>query len=290
MNAWGVCSASAVTPITSAKSKKPRNRRFKRRTRPSKNGEKGSDNFVVNLSSHDLTESEKSLLSKGLGVRPRPKGYDRGKLIEDTLAFSRRMRLKLHFTFDLFDNTIDSENNPDNPTQPANINHTADSKEKYSTFSPKSHWQPPRQGHDIETFVSSVKSDIASHRPPKPRHDNLTKEERNALYSLQRRSDIVIKPADKGSAVVVMERQHYVSEVERQLNDSTYYELLDHVPTDEFAKMYQRQLRRCLRMIISPERIPHRCPAKSRQVLFAPENTQSWKPWAPHSFSQWTPN
>ena len=213
LNALGVRSAAAVTPITSAKNKKPRNRRFKRRARPPKNGEKGSDNFVVNLSSHDLNESEKSLLSKGLGFCPRPKGYDRGKLIEDTLAFSRRMRLKSHFTkVDLFDNTIDPDNDPDNPSQTANINYTTDSKEKYSTFIPKSHWQPPRQGHDLETFVSSVESDIASHKPPKPRHDNLTKEERNALHSLQRRSDIVIKPADKGSAVVVMDRDHYVSE------------------------------------------------------------------------------
>lgn len=40
LNALGVRSAAAVTPITSAKSKKPRNRRFKRRTRPPENGEK----------------------------------------------------------------------------------------------------------------------------------------------------------------------------------------------------------------------------------------------------------
>ena len=52
----------------------------------------------------------------------------------------------------------------------------------------------------------------------------------------ERRSDTVIKPADKGSAVVVMDRHRYVSEEERQLNDSTRNELLDHDPTDEFAK------------------------------------------------------
>ena len=144
LNALGVRSAAAVTPITSAKNKKPRNRRFKRSARPPKTGEKGSDNFVVNLSSHDLNESEKSLLSKGLGFCPRPKGYDRGKLIEDTLAFSRRMRLKSHFTkVDLFDNTIDPDNDPDNPSQTANINYTTDSKEKYSTFIPKSHGNLP---------------------------------------------------------------------------------------------------------------------------------------------------
>ena len=179
-----------------------------------------------------MTESETSLLSKGLGFCPRPKGYDRGKLIKDTLAFGRRMRLKSHFTkADLFYGTNDPDNDPDNPSQTANINYTTDSKEKYSTFFPKSHWQPPRQGHDLEMFVSGVKSDIASHKAPKPRHDNLTKEELTALHSLQRRSDIIIKPVDKGSAVVVMDRDHYFSEAERHLNDLTYYKLLDHDPT-----------------------------------------------------------
>ena len=33
-----------------------------------------------------------------------------------------------------------------------------------------------------------------------------------------------------------MDRDHYVSEAERQLNDSTFYKPLDHDPTPEFAK------------------------------------------------------
>ena len=33
-----------------------------------------------------------------------------------------------------------------------------------------------------------------------------------------------------------MDRDHYISEAERQLGDSTYYKLLDHDPTPEFAK------------------------------------------------------
>ena len=36
--------------------------------------------------------------------------------------------------------------------------------------------------------------------------------------------------------VVVMDKDHYVSEAERQLGDSTYYRLLDHDPTLEFTK------------------------------------------------------
>ena len=81
-----------------------------------------------------------------------------------------------------------------------------------------------------------MESDIAKHKPPLPKHDNLKPSERSALHSLKKREDIIIKPADKGSAVVVMDREHYISEAERQLNDSTFYKALDHDPTHEFAK------------------------------------------------------
>ena len=81
-----------------------------------------------------------------------------------------------------------------------------------------------------------MESDIAKHKPPTLKHYNLKPYKRSALHILQKREDIVIKPADKGSAVVVMDREHYVSEAERQLNDSTFYKALDHSPTHEFAE------------------------------------------------------
>ena len=65
--------------------------------------------------------------------------------------------------------------------------------------------------------------------------DNLTKDERTALRSLQNRSDIVIKPADKGSAVVVMSREDYVAEAHRQLGDIQYYHQLDKDPTEALS-------------------------------------------------------
>ena len=36
--------------------------------------------------------------------------------------------------------------------------------------------------------------------------------------------------------VVVLNREHYVSEAERQQNDSTFYKAQNHNPTHEFAK------------------------------------------------------
>jgi hypothetical protein len=43
-----------------------------------------------------------------------------------------------------------------------------------------------------------------------PTHNNLTPEEKGALQELKEREDIVIKPADKGSAVVVMDKVDYL--------------------------------------------------------------------------------
>jgi len=40
----------------------------------------------------------------------------------------------------------------------------------------------------------------------------MTSEERAALISLRQRADIVIKPADKGGAVVVLDRNLYQQE------------------------------------------------------------------------------
>ena len=49
-------------------------------------------------------------------------------------------------------------------------------------------------------------------------------EERKALTKLRKRSDIVIKPADKGSGTVIMDYSWYVDECRRQLNDTKYYQ------------------------------------------------------------------
>ena len=45
---------------------------------------------------------------------------------------------------------------------------------------------------------------------PKNKFINLTNRERKALYALKNNKSIVIKSADKGSAVVVWDREEYI--------------------------------------------------------------------------------
>ena len=89
--------------------------------------------------------------------------------------------------------------------------------EKYPELVERSDLQLPKQAHDLETFINSMESDITQHKHPTPKHNKYKPFERSALHSLQKREGIIIKPADNGSAVVVMDRGQYVSEAERQL-------------------------------------------------------------------------
>ena len=66
-------------------------------------------------------------------------------------------------------------------------------------------------------------------KPRAPCHQNLSPGEKHALAEFRRNTDIVIKPADKGSAIVVQNREDYIQEGYRQLQDPNYYR---EVPTD----------------------------------------------------------
>ena len=171
--ALGVDHVLTLQPVIPSKCKKPRNKRFFRHQRREETSKTANDTPVVNLLSVDLTELENRVLSKGLRFCPHPKIYDRGNLLHDTMVFSRRMRLKSHF------------NNRDD---------TNCSSEKYPNFVPKDDLQPPKQDPDLETFISSMESDIALHKSSKPKHDTLTKSERSALYDLQNRQEIKLNP------------------------------------------------------------------------------------------------
>eukprot|EP00061_Rhincodon_typus_P000479 g11839.t1 len=54
---------------------------------------------------------------------------------------------------------------------------------------------------------------------------------RDGEHSIRSNSNFVIKPADKGGAVVVWHTDLYLVEAERQLSDTSSYLPLDHDPT-----------------------------------------------------------
>ena len=63
-------------------------------------------------------------------------------------------------------------------------------------------WIPkPSKNTRLESVIDLIKSDIIHHVDVHvPKTDNLTQAERSAFRDIQERDDIIIKPADKGSA------------------------------------------------------------------------------------------
>ena len=77
--------------------------------------------------------------------------------------------------------------------------------------------------------MSSLEEKLMKIEIPKDKYNNFTSEERQALYDLKNNKNIVTKGVDKGSAVVVLDREDYIKEAEKQLGDSDAYE---EVPDD----------------------------------------------------------
>ena len=69
-------------------------------------------------------------------------------------------------------------------------------------------------------------------------YNKLTSQERRVLLSLRTRTDITIKPADKGSATAVMSRWDYMYliKVMSHLENENFYQRLDEEdPMEQFA-------------------------------------------------------
>ena len=71
---------------------------------------------------------------------------------------------------------------------------------------PKSTFNPRNKDAAIEIYLSSLEEKLMRIEIPKDEYNNLTWEERGALFDLKSDETIVIKGADKESAVVVLDR------------------------------------------------------------------------------------
>ncbi|KAL9958564.1 hypothetical protein ACROYT_G035593 [Oculina patagonica] len=99
---------------------------------------------------------------------------------------------------------------------------------------------PAAAQDEIRVEVSHI---LKNAKPPKT--SNITREEREALRGLQQNENILILPADKGNAVVVMNKSDYQQEIKSRLQDrKTYEQITDkrRNPTAKTARDLQRKL------------------------------------------------
>ena len=153
-----------------------------------------------NLSHRFLSDAETKTLEKGLGFGPIQRKINEPErfkeLRKDFEEFCRRMRTKWHFR-----------------------NGTTSDFSNITAFALKFAWKPPEGHLNLEVFLSQVEPDLfkAIERPLG--YSNFSKEEWDAIRSLDADRNILIKRADKRSCVVIWDRNDYIKEAEIQLSN-----------------------------------------------------------------------
>ncbi len=163
----------------------------------------GTDKLIVNLSSSfTLTETQRSVLLKGLSFVPAPNNQKTLKIeiLRSLQAYHRRIKLETFFE--------------------------GKRRQKEKTpFTYSSDWTPslsrlPKQISQIIGADLYAYKHLHWGRRETP---NLTMSEQRALNQLRKNNNIVIKPADKGNAVVLMNIEDYLWEGMRQLSNTEHY-------------------------------------------------------------------
>ena len=92
------------------------------------------------------------------------------------------------------------------------------------------HYRPSREPY-LNSYIDRLRQDIVieisnTHRF---QHDNLNKRERAALKRLNNNRGIIIKPADKGGATVIVKTKDYITEAMWQLSNEEYVKKVEKI-------------------------------------------------------------
>ena len=208
---------------------------------------KREDKLVVNLSSIPLSEEQRSVLSKGLSFCPTPGEPDKGVLREDLDRIHRDLRRKA------FSATTQSKSKVINRDSDSDSSESELSGESFETlqppfkhykFKPKSNWNPvgPKV---VEEFIFLNQEELRKEKVFAPHNKNLSKAEYRAIKELSNNTEIIIKLADKGGAVVILDKKDYLAEGYKQLSDTKVYKKLDGNKTLEYHSRICKYLEYC---------------------------------------------
>ena len=87
-----------------------------------------------------------------------------------------------------------------------------------------SSWTSLIRDTQLEMYLSELEEEILKIDETGQNYPNLTKVEREGLHDLMYDKNFVIKPADKGSAIVLWDKQGYLKECQLQLGNKSFYE------------------------------------------------------------------
>ena len=197
---------------------------------------------VINISNYELNEHQLKVLEKGLTFCPTPPRPDKSEIWNDFKEFHRRLELAQFFKptnenidLEITQSIIDFMNkNAEDEYEDITVNNPYN--EIHQKFKNKSRWKPNPPNKTLDTFKRAFKMNLLECKFNKNPLQNITKDERAGMRDLQNNPHIVIKKADKGSAVVIMNTTDYLREGYRQLSDGNFYTKLKDDPTIDLSK------------------------------------------------------
>ena len=169
---------------------------------------------VINISNYELNEHQLKVLEKG----PTPPRPDKSEIWNDFKEFHRRLELAELFKptnekidLEITQSIIDFMNkNAEDQHEDTTVNDPYN--EIHQKFKSKSSWKPNPPNKTLDTFKRAFKMILLECKLNKNQQQNMTKEERVGMRDLQNNPHIIIKKADKGSAVVIMNTTDYLRE------------------------------------------------------------------------------
>ena len=177
--------------------------------------------FVVNRSTSLLTENELSVLVRVLTFVPTECRPDKKRLVKEFDEFTRLLRVKFYMA------------NPEEEN--GYVPHP---------FKLKTHWQPSKTKNlTLESFIDDTRQAFLKSKPNRKIHSNLSEADNSALESLGERSDIIIKKADKGSLVIVEDRESYTKQGLEHVQNPNVYTPLEGDPTPSIVNEINDTLR-----------------------------------------------
>lgn len=175
---------------------------------------------MINLSERTLSPEQIKLLKHGLKFTPTPNSNDT-ELQTDMKELCRKLRLAERFA----NNESDTDDDP-----PLVRNKTG--------------WNPPKSKDSyLEDAIQYLKDYPRSEN--KNIKNNLTKEENNAMKELLSDKTIVIKEADKGGAVVIMDANYYRNKIKEMLEDPDFYAETDEKADSRTRKLIHELIKKC---------------------------------------------
>ena len=215
---------------------------------------------VVNLSKLDIDPDTLKTLSFGLSFCPTPAKANKATVIEQVEKFLRTIKLRGFFDKHGKANSASQSNsqlsNSLLDSSLANIEIEPDHRDTLdSLFKFPSNWIPDVVDPTILLYARIVRKELLNSKERRTfPSQNISIEKLNKIIDLGKNPEIVIKKADKGNSIVILDTVYYLREGLRQLSDESFYRHLDY----DLTPVHEQEVNRIVQSLYSAKMISKR--------------------------------